>query len=403
MSSVSFTVNETLDILNKLLEINKTHPSEMAELIELTHICMEQNYFRFNNDYYQQNEGLAMGSPLSPLMADIFMDDFENKNIVKNNHILYYYRYVDDIIICWTGTDRQLDVFVDKLNNLHPKIKFKLEIEQNNSLNFLDVTITRVNNRHHFGIYRKPTYTDITIPASSCHPWQHKLAAFHSYVHRLMSIPLTRDQYNKELNIIYRMAISNGYNPNIVNRIINKKQLVLIRKELYGIPLEKPKKFKASLTYFGPVSERIAKTLRKHDINVAFRTNNSLKNICNGKDKLEKQHKSGVYKLQCSECNATYIGQTGRNFDTRYKEHISAVRNDRPQRSHFAKHLLDTGHKLADNHMYDILHTCNKGLRLCVLEQLEIVKHNKSGITLLNEQIELSKSPLIKMFECDAR
>ncbi|CAH2089803.1 unnamed protein product [Euphydryas editha] len=357
-------VKETLNILTKLLKNNHTNANEITELIELTKLCMKQNYFKFNNQFYQQKEGLAMGSPLSPLMADIFMDDFENKHIVKNNNILYYYRYVDDIIICWTGTDRQLDIFVKNLNNIHPKIKFKSELEQNHSINFLDLTITRVNNKHQFGIFRKPTYTDTTIPASSCHPWQHKLAAFHSYVHRLLSIPLTKENYLKELNLIYHMAQANGYNNNIVNNIIKKQKSMRIKKDLYSTAPDKINKYKSSLTYFGTVSERIAKTLKAHDIHVAFRTNNTLKNICNGKDKVNNKQKSGIYKLECSDCKATYIGQTGRKFETRYKEHIAAVRNNQPQKSHFAKHLLDSGHKLSSDHSYKILHTCDKGLRL---------------------------------------
>ncbi|CAH2094625.1 unnamed protein product [Euphydryas editha] len=395
-------VKETLNILTKLLKNNHTNANEITELIELTKLCMKQNYFKFNNQFYQQKEGLAMGSPLSPLMADIFMDDFENKHIVKNNNILYYYRYVDDIIICWTGTDRQLDIFVKNLNNIHPKIKFKSELEQNHSINFLDLTITRVNNKHQFGIFRKPTYTDTTIPASSCHPWQHKLAAFHSYVHRLLSIPLTKENYLKELNLIYHMAQANGYNNNIVNNIIKKQKSMRIKKDLYSTAPDKINKYKSSLTYFGTVSERIAKTLKAHDLHVAFRTNNTLKNICNGKDKVNNKQKSGIYKLECSDCKATYIGQTGRKFETRYKEHIAAVRNNQPQKSHFAKHLLDSGHKLSSDHSYKILHTCDKGLRLSMLEQLEIIKHNNNNqFKLLNEQVNVSSSPLLRLFEGD--
>ncbi|XP_045779584.1 uncharacterized protein LOC123877124 [Maniola jurtina] len=392
-------VNETLNILTKLLENNHINANEITELIELTKICMKQNYFKFNDQFYQQKEGLAMGSPLSPLMADIFMDDFENKHIVKNNNILYYYRYVDDIIICWTGTDEQLDTFVKNLNKIHPKIKFKSELELDNSISFLDLTITRANNKHQFGIFRKPTYTDTTIPASSCHPWQHKLAAFHSYVHRLLSIPLEKENYLKELKIIYHMAQANGYNINIVNNIIKKQQLRRIKKDLYSSPSDKINKYKSSLTYFGTVSERIAKTLKAHDIHVAFRTNNTLKNICNGKDKLNNKQKSGIYKLECSDCKATYVGQTGRKFETRYKEHLAAVRNNQPQKSHFAKHLLDSGHKLSSDHSYKILHTCDKGLRLSMFEQLEIIKHNNNNqFKLLNEQVNVSNSPLLRFF-----
>lgn len=391
-------VNETLDIMTRLLEMKRLHPIEISEIVELTQICMKQNYFKFNDKIYLQTEGLAMGSPLSPLMAELFMNDFENKNIVNNNNILYYYRYVDDIIICWTGTDRQLGIFISNLNKIHPKIKFKAEFEEQNSLTFLDLSITRVNNKHQFEIYRKPTYTDTTIPSVSCHPWQHKLAAFHSFINRLMTIPLNKANYQKELKIIYQIASANGYTLDTINNIIKKKQSVQINKQLYAVPPEKQTKYKSSITYFGPPSERIAKILKSHNVNVAFKTNNSLRSICNGKDKLSNIKKSGVYELQCSDCNAKYVGQTGRSFDIRYKEHIAAFRNNKPEKSHFAKHLLDSGHNTG--HSHKILHICNKGFKLNLLEQLEIIKNTNQTFELLNEQINVSKSTLLEIFNC---
>lgn len=388
---------ECLSILGIHFERQRLHPGEVYDLLNLTRICMEQNYFRFNNQYYRQKEGLAMGSPLSPLMADIFMDYFERKHLVNEPNIQFYYRYVDDVIICWTGTSRQIDTFVKKVNKIHPKIKFKLELESNKSLNFLDLTISRVNNKLDFQIYRKPTHTDTTIPATSCHPLQQKLAAFRSYVHRLMSVPLSADNYVKELNIIYQIAISNGYSKQIIDSLIKNKQNKRVRSLLYACPPEHVHKYVGSLTYVGPISDKIANILRKNKIYVTFRTDQNVRHLCNGKDRLENSKKSGVYKLICNDCDGVYVGQTGRNFDIRFKEHIAAYRNGHPDKSHFAKHLIDTGHSLCDNNSYNILHVCNKSFRLCVLEQLEIMKHNNDSYTLLNDQTNLVSSPLLRI------
>ncbi|CAK1598203.1 unnamed protein product [Parnassius mnemosyne] len=71
-----------------------------------------------------------------------------------------------DIIICWTGTKRQLDVFLNKINEIYGKFIFKLELEQDCVLNFLDLTITRKESLHEFQIYRKPTHTDTVIMSS---------------------------------------------------------------------------------------------------------------------------------------------------------------------------------------------------------------------------------------------
>lgn len=391
---------ECLQILEGHFERQRMHPGEVDELISLTKTCMDQNYFRFENQYYKQKEGLAMGSPLSPLMADIFMDHFENTHIIDQPNILYYYRYVDDIIICWTGTLRQIDLFVNKINSKHSKIKFKLELEDNNSksLNFLDLTISRIGNKHDFRIYRKPTYTDVTIPVSSCHPIQHKLAAYRSFVHRLMSVPLSQDNYNRELNIIYHMAKRNGYNRSMIDGLIKGKRRNIVRSLLYPVQQDKPQKYLGSLTYLGAISDKVSKILFRNEIRVAYKTNNSLRQICNGKDKLENNKKAGIYKLICDECNAVYIGQTGRNFQTRYKEHMAAYTNNCPERSHFAKHLIESSHSLNNNHTYNILHTCDKGFRMSVLECLEITKHNTQNYTLLNEQNTFTRSPLLRIF-----
>ena len=115
-------------------------------------VCLEQNYFEFNNDFYTSNEGLIMGNPLSPLLAEIFMNFLENKISQHSNfkYFLYWYRYIDDVIACFSDTDRQLNSFLEFINKLHPNIKFTIELESQNSINFLDLTVTREKDKHVF-------------------------------------------------------------------------------------------------------------------------------------------------------------------------------------------------------------------------------------------------------------
>ena len=78
----------------------------------------------------------------------------------------------------------------------------------------------------------------------------------------------------------------------------------------------------ATLTYIGRSTYKLAKFFRKHNIKLAYRTNNNLgkilKNNTNETDILDRQ---GVYKLTCT-CQYSYIGQTGRKIKTRFREHI---------------------------------------------------------------------------------
>lgn len=192
--------------------------------------------------------------------------------------------------------------------------------------------------------------------------------------------------------------MSNGYSTKMIDKLIQKKQNLAIRKQLYSVtPESDPFHCTGSLTYFGTITDKVADILNRNKIQVAFKTNNSIRRIFNAKQKRSLSKKSGVYKLNCDDCNGVYVGQTGRSFETRYKEHRAAFRNRRPERSHFAKHLLDSGHQIHDSHTYKILHTCEKGRQLNILEQLEIYKNrNNSNVTLLNDQIDLTHSPLIQ-------
>ena len=115
--------------------------------------------------------------------------------------------YVDDILVCFNGTYGQIDTFLQYLNTVHTNIKFTMELESNNSINFLDLTLKKFNNRHQFSIYHKPSHTDITIHSSSCYPYQHKMTAYNSMIHRLINIPMCEDEYFKELNFIEHMFI----------------------------------------------------------------------------------------------------------------------------------------------------------------------------------------------------
>ena len=109
------------------------------------------------------------------------------------------------------GTRRQLDLFYNSLNKLHSNIKFTIELESDNSINFLDLNITKNNNKLSFEIFHKPSQTDMVIHNSSAHPFSHKLAAFRSYIHGLVNVPMSQENFQIELNIIKQIAINNGY------------------------------------------------------------------------------------------------------------------------------------------------------------------------------------------------
>ena len=135
-----------------------------SELKQLLTICTKSSHFVFNNKFYDQIDGLAMGSPLGPLFANIFMDSFEKKIMPQlvNLGLKCWLRYVDDTFIILEDKSN-IKPIIDLLNIQHPNLRFTSEEELNDRLAFLDVHVVKVNDRLHTKIYRKPTFTGLYL------------------------------------------------------------------------------------------------------------------------------------------------------------------------------------------------------------------------------------------------
>ena len=106
-----------------------------------------QTHFIFNNMFYNQIDGVAMGSPLPPVLANLFLG-FQKCNWLKEydlNKSKFYLRYVDDILVAFGNEQDSLN-FLHFLNNRHPNIKFTIEKQINHHIAFLDVFISSINN-----------------------------------------------------------------------------------------------------------------------------------------------------------------------------------------------------------------------------------------------------------------
>ncbi len=86
-----------------------------------------------------------MGNTLSPILADIYMDEYQQKYLQKVNVPNKIWRYVDDILIITKMNEQQLKNYINELNDIEGTIKFTHEFEQNKELNFLDTTLKRLN------------------------------------------------------------------------------------------------------------------------------------------------------------------------------------------------------------------------------------------------------------------
>jgi len=105
-------------------------------------MILDSTSFSSNNQIYIQKFGTSMGSPLSPVVTDMMMQE---TRILQNLSVIisFYYRYVDDIALA-VPRHKEKDV-LDVFNSFHPRLQFTIERGGNN-LNFLDVMITNNNN-----------------------------------------------------------------------------------------------------------------------------------------------------------------------------------------------------------------------------------------------------------------
>jgi hypothetical protein len=91
-------------ITNILNNDHYTSKEGKEELLDILDMILEQNYLQHNNEFYKQNEGLAMGAPASATPAEMFIKHLEHTivyKILKKHLIIDYYRYFDDILIIY--------------------------------------------------------------------------------------------------------------------------------------------------------------------------------------------------------------------------------------------------------------------------------------------------------------
>ena len=261
-------IDDTIHMVKEnLLKSKIYNVHEVDDILRLLRVVLKQNYFSFNGKIYYQKEGLAMGSPLSGLLADIFMNNFERKNLMSNNtyknKIRVYRRYVDDTFILFDGTVCQLEAMI----LIKCKVQFTVEHEENDKTNFLDVTVIKKDGSLIFKVYRKPTTTNATIHRSSFHPKSQKMAAYNSMIHRAVTFPLSPEDFKEEINIIKHIAVSNGYSSTIVDDLLAKK------KRKHPAP---PTDKKFTPVQFNSFTLPIANFLRRHNYAAGLSISNNM-------------------------------------------------------------------------------------------------------------------------------
>ena len=162
---------------------NRTN-MKIQHIISLLRFCLNNSYFSFQSRFYQQREGTAMGSPISPIVANLFIEDLEVQAIKTSStlHTLWE-RYVDDTFTIIKKEDR--NSFLQHLNSIHPNIKFTCEeVRSDGSMPFLDILITPEDGSLSTSVFRKPTHIDLYLQWDSHHTISSKYSVAGSLYHR---------------------------------------------------------------------------------------------------------------------------------------------------------------------------------------------------------------------------
>ena len=190
-------------------------PIPIEFLKPLLLICTDSINFQFEDTNYRQVDGVAMGSPLGPLLADIFMAQMEEKLKYEITTMSYYRRYVDDtLLICDNQT--QAMGLVDAFNNTHPHLRVTVEHESNGHLSFLDVNLKRRSDGTiETSVYRKPTWNGQYTHYLSFAPIQHKRSLIRTLFSRAYKI-CSPETLQKELTLLEDTLTMNGYPLNFI-------------------------------------------------------------------------------------------------------------------------------------------------------------------------------------------
>ena len=321
-----------------------------------------------------------MGSPLSPVLANICMEMFESEYlplIPERLRPFFWVRYVDDIFIIYDYDDDSLNEFLALINNLIPSIKFTTEIEESHKLAFLDVCVTHTNGQFQFNVYRKNTNTESYIHNFSFHSKQIKQNVISNLFSRAFKI-CDNEFVDSEIEHISNTFLGLGYPKHFI-----QKSLSIAKKRFYAptTAVDKERQKRLVLPYSKKL-ENFGKYIKyDKDVDVVFRFDNTIRKKL-VKNKLEKEPQDkGVYTIPCKDCDKLYVGETGRNLAVRLDEHRRACSVGQENNA-VAVHSISLDHRINFRESKVICKEPNVTKRRIIegalIHSLDTFKNNKS-------------------------
>ena len=386
-------------------------------LILLINFVLTHNNFVFNDENYIQLNGTAMGTKMGPGYACLFMGKFE-LDFLKEVPFspIFWKRFIDDIFLIWTHGEEKFNIFLEKINSVHPSIKF--ESTKSNTIPFLDVLVKFENGKIETDLYNKPTDSHNYLDWNSCHPRSTKIGIPYSQALRLRRICSNEKDFDFRLYQLKGFLHFKNYPIKIIEEAFEKVKLIkrddalLYKKQENSSRVTFPIEYHPNIKTLVPaLHEKYSKILLQESSNekifpeppmLAFKRPRNLRDmITRASISLPKLSEPGfsvctdktcsihpyinpsktisslnkncpefeikksfnckdhnvVYLISClkSHCKAQYVGETGRMFGERMKEHVRSVRTEKTDP--IGNHFSQKGHSIS-NLSFQIIEKC---------------------------------------------
>ena len=276
------------------------------------------------------------------------------------------------------------------LNDKHPNIVFTFENECNGRLSFLDVDVTNENGRFFTSVYRKPTFTGLTMKFSSFIPINFKRNLICTLTTRAFNICSDYFRLDLELKFLRDMFFKNGFSFAFTDTYIGKTLTKLMA------PREKITTVNRAIIYFSipfvgkksfSLKNKLSKLLRECypqvKVHVTFKPGLTIGRLLRFKDSIPLElQASVVYKYVCHCCNAVYIGKTKRQLKVRVFEHLGrSVRTNKvllnPAYSSIREHSHECDHPILQKN-FSVLACRQNEMDLLILESLLLKQDSPS-------------------------
>ena len=183
-----------------------------------------------------------MGSPLGPTLANTFLCFHEQiwlDSCPVEFKLVIYRRFVNDTFLL-SRSKEHIEKFHLYLNCQHPNIKFTTDIEENNSISFLDIKINRDNNRFLTSVYRKPTFSGVFTNFGSYIPLSYRSGLISSFLYGAFKLCSNFEIFHQEIVLLKDIFKRNGYPSNFIDKSVKTfLDKIFIEKKVFWVAQKK--------------------------------------------------------------------------------------------------------------------------------------------------------------------